>query len=59
MKSIEMVLYTSEKNGEKKRETRYMLCSIDSISKFAKAVRRHWSIQSMYWILDVTVNEEA
>lgn len=59
MKSIGMVKYTSEKNGEKKTETRYMLCSIDSVIKFAKAVRSHWGIESMHWSLDVTFNEDA
>lgn len=59
LKSVGMVKYTSERNGEKKTETRYMLCSIDSVTKFAKAVRSHWGIESMHWSLDVTFNEDA
>lgn len=60
LSSIGMVTYISEKNGEKKKETRYMLCSIGSdVKKFAKAVRSHWGIESMHWSLDVTFNEDA
>lgn len=60
LSSIGMVVYTSEKNGEKKTEARYMLCSIGSdVNKFAKAVRSHWGIESMHWSLDVTFNEDA
>ncbi len=58
--SIGMVKYTSEKNGHKKTDNRYMLCSIgDDIKKFSKAVRSHWGIESMHWNLDVTFNEDA
>lgn len=58
--SIGMVVYHSERNGHKKCEKRYFLCSIgDDVGKFAHAVRQHWGIESMHWSLDVTFNEDA
>ena len=29
------------------------------VKEFATAVRRHWSIESMHWILDVVFGEDA
>lgn len=29
------------------------------MKEFATAVRRHWSIESMHWILDVVFGEDA
>ena len=44
---------TREKNGEKKKELRHFICSIDAdAEKFVQAVRNHWGIESMHWALD-------
>jgi predicted transposase YbfD/YdcC len=55
-----MVVYTSEKDEEKVQEKRYFLYSIgNDVKKFSQAIRKHWGIESMYWSLDVTFNEDA
>lgn len=51
---------TIEKNGEKTEEYRYYIISLNSdIELFAKAVRGHWSVESMHWHLDVPFREDA
>ena len=43
------------KEGEKKKEYRYYISSLkEDIDLFSRAVRGHWSVESMHWYLDVT-----
>lgn len=48
------------KEGEKKKEYRYYINSLkEDIDLFSRAVRGHWSLESMHWYLDVTFKEDA
>ncbi len=48
------------KIGEKKTsEISYFIGSIKDIIHFEKAVRSHWQIESMHWVLDVTYRDDA
>lgn len=43
-----------------KKEYRYYISSLkQDMELFARAVRGHWSIESMHWYLDVTFKEDA
>lgn len=60
LKSIGMERKTIEKEGEKKTEYRYFISSlVADIENMSRAVRGHWSIESMHWHLDVTFREDA
>lgn len=60
LKSIAMEKKTLEKGTERKTEYRYFISSLPcGIETAAKAVRGHWSIESMHWHLDVTFREDA
>ena len=49
-----------EKAGEKQKEFRYFISSLpEEIETMSRAVRGHWSIESMHWHLDVTFREDA
>lgn len=46
--------------GERKTiETSYFIGSIKDIVNFEKAVRNHWQIESMHWVLDVIYKDDA
>ena len=48
-----------EKAGEATNEYRYFISSLKTdINEASRAVRRHWSIESMHWHLDVTFRED-
>jgi predicted transposase YbfD/YdcC len=50
---------TRHADGTETSEVRYYICSrYLSSQRFAEAVRGHWSIESMHWILDVTFRED-
>jgi predicted transposase YbfD/YdcC len=52
--------YTRQDDGEETVEVRYYLSTrCLSGKRFAEAVRGHWSIESMHWVLDVTFREDA
>jgi predicted transposase YbfD/YdcC len=52
--------YTQHDDGEETMEVRYDLSPRDRRGKrCAEAVRGHWSIESMHWVLDVTFREDA
>ena len=60
LKSIVMERKAIEKEGEKKTEYRYFISSlVADIENMSRAVRGHWSIESMHWHLDVTFREDA
>lgn len=61
LKSIgmeEKTIRTEE--GTEKKEYRYYISSLKpEIEVFSRAVRGHWSVESMHWHLDVTFREDA
>lgn len=60
LKSIAMERKSIEKKGEKRIEYRYYISSLKGdIETLSRAVRGHWSIESMHWHLDVTFREDA
>ena len=60
IKSIGMEKKSLEKAGEKQTELRYFISSLpEGIETMSRAVRGHWSIESMHWHLDVTFSEDA
>lgn len=60
LKSIGMERKSIEKNGKKTIECRYFISSLKGeIETLSRAVRGHWSIESMHWHLDVTFREDA
>lgn len=60
IKSVGMEEKTiTDEKGEKK-EYRYYISSLaPEIETFRRAVRGHWSVESMHWRLDVTFREDA
>ena len=60
MKSIVMEKKRIEKAGKTTYEYRYFISSLKTdIKEAGRAVRGHWSIESMHWHLDVTFREDA
>ena len=53
------VRITTHPDGSQSDEVRYyMLSRFLSGQRFAEAVRSHWGIESMHWVLDVTFRED-
>lgn len=53
------VRITTHADGSQSDEVRYyMLSRFLSGKRFAEAVRSHWGIESMHWVLDVTFRED-
>lgn len=60
IKSIGMEEKTIQNEEGERKEYRYYISSLkEEIELFAKAVRGHWSVESMHWQLDVTFREDA
>ena len=60
LKSIAMEKKTLKKDGIEKEEYCYFISSLkEDIELISRAVRGHWSIESMHWHLDVTFREDA
>ena len=60
LKSIVMEKKRIEKAGKTTYEYRYFISSLKTdIKEAGRAVRGHWSIESMHWHLDVTFKEDA
>ncbi|MCE9530032.1 MAG: ISAs1 family transposase [Planctomycetes bacterium] len=50
---------TPQADGTEKSEVRYYICSrYLSGPRFGEAVRGHWAIESMHWVLDVNFRED-
>lgn len=58
LKAIGMVISRRKQKDQESVETRYYLSSITNGNKFSEAVREHWGIESMHWVLDVVFNED-
>ena len=60
IKSIgQAITVTTAKDGTETSEVRHYICSLDpKVKLFAEAVRSHWMIESMHWILDVVFRED-
>lgn len=60
LKSIGVEKKTIKKEGKEETEYRYYISSLKEDAKlFKRAVRGHWSVESMHWHLDVTFREDA
>jgi predicted transposase YbfD/YdcC len=61
LKTIAMVEHFRVEKGKSVRlEYRYYICSKEmAAAQIANAVRDHWAIESMHWILDVSMQEDA
>ena len=60
LKSIGMEEKTIRKDGVETKECRFFISSLMvDIELFSRAVRGHWSVESMHWHLDVTFREDA
>ena len=60
LKSVGMEEKTIQKGGFETKEYRFFISSLkEDIDLFSRAVRGHWSVESMHWHLDVTFREDA
>ncbi len=59
LETIVMIKSTRDIKGKTATETRFYIssCSCDA-KHLLNAIRKHWSIESMHWILDVTFRED-
>lgn len=58
--AVGMVVAERRVSGQCSRETRYYLLSCPlSAAAFGGAVRGHWGVESMHWVLDVVFREDA
>lgn len=59
LKSIVMTTTRTERRGKISEETRYFISSAAlSPERAAEAIRGHWGIESMHWVLDVVFKED-
>lgn len=59
LKSLVMTTTRTERKGKVSEETRYFISSaLLSPERAAQAIRGHWGIESMHWVLDVTFRED-
>lgn len=59
LKSIGMAIRESIQDGKTSIERRYFITSLKADAKlFAKAVRSHWGVESMHWVLDMVFKED-
>ncbi len=60
LKSIAMEKTTIQKGDKVQTAVRYYISSLPlDIETMSRAVRGHWSVESMHWHLDVTFREDA
>lgn len=51
---IGMVIRKCEKKGKVTEERAYHLGSVMTVENYASGARKHWSVESMHWSLDVS-----
>ena len=60
LKSIAMTRNTIHKDGVETSETRYFISSVSlNAQDIARAIRKHWMVESFHWHLDVPFPEDA
>ena len=59
LNGIGMVYRKVTRNGNVTEEVQYYISSLNDVNQFARAVRKHWGIESFHWSLDVTFKEDA
>lgn len=60
LRSIGVAIRKSEEKGKITVEKRYYISSLPADAvKFSNAVRKHWGIESMHWVLDVVFDEDS
>jgi predicted transposase YbfD/YdcC len=60
LESIGQAITMTEHNGKHTSEVRYYITSREpKVKEFASSVRKHWSIETMHWILDVVFGEDV
>jgi predicted transposase YbfD/YdcC len=60
LKSIVMTRNTITKNGVTTTETRYFISSLPlDVKEAARAIRKHWMVESYHWHLDVSRGRES
>ncbi|MBP5440959.1 MAG: ISAs1 family transposase [Fibrobacter sp.] len=47
-----------KRTGEKTEEDRYFITTLTDAQKVLHAVRSHWGVESMHWVLDMDFNED-
>ena len=58
--TLVMVLRITKVDGAEKHEISYYVSSLPpKVKALAQAIRRHWSIEAMHWVLDVNFTEDA
>jgi predicted transposase YbfD/YdcC len=59
LKALVMTTTTTEWRGKITHETRYFISSaLLTPQRAAEAIRAHWGIESMHWVLDMIFNED-
>ena len=59
LKSLIMTTTRTERRGKITEETRYFIASAKlGAKRAAEAVRAHWGIESLHWVLDVVFKED-
>lgn len=60
LNSIGMVRSQRTEKGKTTTETRYFISSLkeENAQQFAEAVRSHWGIESMHWIMDMVFDSD-
>lgn len=59
MNGIGMVIRRVEEKGNKREERAFHFGSVETVSEYAQAVRKHWGVESAHWSLDITFREDA
>ncbi len=60
LKSIGQVITATEHGDQHAGAVRYYISSREpKVKEFASSLRKHWSIESMHWVLDVVFGEDA